>query len=129
MEEEVKKYRLYAGLVQDIPQGVKYSCIPSHHQYLLIYADTPPEQKENFILQDEAVEATLNREEKSWLTACKLEINTQAMREREKEYSSALMDYFDKVEEALKEQKRQKEQETQKDVKQQEAGDNRDTDN
>ena len=51
------------------------------------------------------------------------------MREREKEYSSALMDYFDKVEEALKEQKRQKEQETQKDVKQQEAGDNRDTHN
>ena len=49
--------------------------------------------------------------------------------EREKEYSSALMDYFDKVEEALKEQKRQKEQETQKDVKQQEADDNRDTDN
>lgn len=101
MAEEVKKYRLYAGLVQDIPQGVKYSCIPSHHQYLLIYADTPPEPKENFILQDEAVEVTLNREEKSWLTACKLEINTQVMREREKEYSSALNSFLDILEEEL----------------------------
>lgn len=129
MAEEVKKYHLYAGLVQDIPHGVKYSCIPSHHQYLLVYTDIPLAEKDGFILQDENAEMSLNREEKSWLTACKLEINTQAMREREKEYSSALMDYFDKVEEALKEQKRQKEQETQKDVKQQEAGDNRDTDN
>ena len=92
MAEEVKKYRLYAGLVQDIPQGVKYSCIPSHHQYLLIYTDTPPEPNENFILQDEAVGATPNREEKRWLLACKLEINTKAKRTREKEKSSAVMD-------------------------------------
>ena len=128
MAEEVKKYRLYAGLVQDIPQGVKYSCIPSHHQYMLVYTDIPLSEKDGFVLQGENAEMSLNREEKIWLTSCKLKINTQAMRERESEYSSALMDYFDKVEDILKE-KRQKETESESDVKQQEAGDNRDTDN
>lgn len=128
MAETVKKYRLYAGFIQDIPQGVKYSCIPSHHQYLLVYTDIPLAEKDGFILQDENAEMSLNREEKLWLAACKLDVNTKVMREREKEYSSALMDYFDKVEDILKE-KRQKETEKENDVKQQEAGDDRETDN
>lgn len=128
MAEAFKKYHLYAGLVQDIPQGVKYSCIPSHHQYLLVYTDIPLTEKDGFILQDENAEMSLNREEKLWLAACKLDVNTQVMREREKEYSSVLMDYFDKVEDILKE-KRQKETERENDVKQQEAGDDRETDN
>lgn len=105
MTETVKKYRLYAGLAQSAPKGATYSFLPSHHKYLLVYADTPPEPYDRFVEQDENKERLLNREERAWLLRCKNEINSKYLRENENNIASAMLQRLDAIEADLQEKK------------------------
>lgn len=103
-DKEVKKYKLYASYIQEVPEGIKYSFVPSNLAYILVYTDTPPVGKLPFVEIDEAT-VTLSREERGWLSQCKAVINAAAMRENEQANAETLNIFLDKVEEELKEQK------------------------
>lgn len=105
MKEEVKKYKLYAGKVQNVPENVKYSLVPSHCQYLLIYTDQEPLEKSKFVEIDET-NVKLNTQEREWLFQSKLYINAQHLKEREREYVDAFNNFFDVLEQELQKEKR-----------------------
>lgn len=101
--KEVKKYKLYASHIQGVPEGVKYSFVPSSLLYLLVYTDTPPIGRLPFTEIDET-KIGLSTEERGWLSQCKAVINAAAMRESEQVNAETLNIFLDKVEENLEEQ-------------------------
>ena len=110
-------YKLYAGEIQEVPQNAKYSLIPSHHQYLLIYSDTPPEPQEDFVCIDNfATEFTA--EEMMWLAKCKMQVNAEEVK-RNREAMEQLLDSFLDVfeQELATEAEKQKTQTTVKSTK------------
>ena len=92
----VKKFRLYAGRTLEVPKGVKYSFIPSHMQYLLLYTDTKP--GEDFV---KVPEDQLSREEHEWLLGCKYAINSAAVQQNQQSYTNYLSNFLDNVEKEL----------------------------
>lgn len=96
---ETKKYVLYVSEIQPIPDGVVYSLVPSHREYMLIYTDNGLQEKDGFVPLDE--KEVTNRQEREWLTQSKFEINVKYLREREAEYSSAMNDFLNLFEKEL----------------------------
>lgn len=92
----VKKFKLYAGRTLEVPKGVKYSFIPSHMQYLLLYTDSNP--GEDFV---KVPEDQLSREEHEWLLGCKYAANSAAIQKDQKSYTNYLNNFLNKVEKEL----------------------------
>lgn len=92
----VKKFKLYAGRTLEVPKGVKYSFIPSHMQYLLLYTDTKP--GEDFV---KVPEDQLSREEHEWLLGCKYAVNSAAIQKNQQSYTNYLNNFLDNVEKEL----------------------------
>ena len=90
--QDPQGYKLYAGEIQEVPQNAKYSLIPSHHQYLLIYSDIPPEPKEDFVCIDNLV-TEFTAEEMMWLAKCKMQVNAEEVK-RNREAMEQLLDSF-----------------------------------
>lgn len=90
--QDLQGYKLYAGEIQEVPQNAKYSLIPSHHQYLLIYSDIPPEPQENFVCIDNLV-TEFTAEEMMWLAKCKMQVNAEEVK-RNREAMEQLLDSF-----------------------------------
>lgn len=95
----VKKFKLYAGRTLEAPKGVKYSFIPSHMQYLLLYTDNNP--GENFVKVSEDL---LSREEHEWLLGCKYAVNSAAVQNNQQAYTNYLNNFLNEVEKALTEE-------------------------
>ena len=107
-------YKLYAGEIQDVPKGVKYSFVPSHLQYLLLYSNVYPKPQENFVEIDETqVELTaeeetqveLTAEETTWLMQCKMAINAAHIQSHKEEYIDAFDAWLDVFEAELKKER------------------------
>lgn len=96
----MQKYQLYAGKIQDIPAGVKYSLVPTHHQYLLIYTDIDPKELKGFVAIDDGI-MYLNAQERAWLAKSKTEINVEYLHEHE-EYLDYMNQFLDVFEQELK---------------------------
>lgn len=92
LQENSQGYKLYAGEIQEVPQNAKYSLIPSHHQYLLIYSDIPPEPQDNYVCVDNLV-SEFTAEEMMWLAKCKMQVNTEEVK-RNRETMEQLLDSF-----------------------------------
>lgn len=101
MSEE-KRYRLCASTSLNIPEGIKYSFVPSHMKYSLIYTDMSDEDLRNigYIAINEA-DVKLNAQESTWLIQCKLNINVRYMRENEAVYAEQLDKFLDVLEKEL----------------------------
>lgn len=97
-------YKLYAGEIQDVPKGVKYSFVPSHLQYLLLYSNVYPEPQENFVEIDET-QVELTAEETTWLMQCKLAINAAHIQSHKEEYIDAFDAWLDAFEAELKKER------------------------
>lgn len=104
MSDRRRAFHLYAGRLQNIPDGIDYSFIPSHHKYLLIYTDADMTGK-RFVMQDEEQVGLLNREEREWLRRCKDDINSKYLRENEEDISEALIQRLASIEDDLRMQK------------------------
>ena len=97
-------YKLYAGEIQDVPKGVKYSFVPSHLQYLLLYSNVYPEPQENFVEIDET-QVELTAEETTWLMQCKMAINAAHIQSHKEEYIDAFDAWLDVFEAELKKER------------------------
>lgn len=92
----VKKFKLYARCALEVPAGVKFSFIPSHMQYLLVYTDTKPGEGFAKVSED-----LLSREEHEWLLGCKYAVNSAAIQKDQQRYNNYLNDFLDTVEKEL----------------------------
>lgn len=102
-KRNVPKYKLYVGYVQEVPEGVKYSLVPSHLLYMLIYSDVQPEPKENFAeLDEEANFKDMSEEEKIWLMKSKMQVNVAYMNDHKEEYIDGFDAWLDAFEKELK---------------------------
>lgn len=110
MIKQGEEYALYVSEIQAIPQGYeRYSFIPPHNRYLLIYSDKPIEgAKKPFAKVDES-QITLNKEEQRWLMECKLRINAEFIKNRACEFTEAVDKFLEVFEREL--QKEQGEEE------------------
>lgn len=92
----VKKFRLYAGRNLEIPQCVKYSFIPSHMQYLLLYTDSNPGDGFAKVSED-----LLSREEHEWLLGCKYAVNSAEVQKNLQSYNNFANGILDILEKEL----------------------------
>lgn len=105
---ETTKYKLYAiytkHLAKDALKGFEYSLV-ANNRYALVFTDrelTEPYKQ----IQDGV---TLEKNERAWLTECKLKINAKAVKENESEYGEVLNEFAIALEKELKaEQKKLK---------------------
>lgn len=95
-----KQYKLYASKTTQVPSGVEFSIVPccSAGRYMLVYTDK--ELDGSFKEIDENIK--LEQEERSWVTQCKLTINSRAVKEQEETYAELLNGFCDKLAEELK---------------------------
>lgn len=97
------KYKLYAiytkHLAKDELKGFEYSLV-ANNRYALVFTDreliAPYKQ-----IQDGV---TLEKNERAWLTECKLKVNAKAIKENESEYSVLLNDFVGVLEKELAEE-------------------------
>lgn len=94
-----KQYKLYAAKTTQVPDGVEFSLVPccSAGRYMLVYTDKELDSSFKEISEN----VTLEQEERSWLTGCKLQINARAMKEQEEAYATMLEGFCDKLAEEL----------------------------
>lgn len=98
-----QKYKLYAIYTADLPnnalKGFEYSLV-ANNCYALVFTDreliAPYKQ-----IQDGV---TLEKNERAWLTECKLKVNAKAIKENESEYSVLLNDFVGVLEKELAEE-------------------------
>lgn len=104
MTEQSPKYHLYAIRTADLPQGAlkgfQYS-LQANNRYALIFTDKELAQPYKMVADG----VKLEKEEQEWLTACKSEIISRAMKENETEYATILNSFCDKLDEELKAEK------------------------
>ena len=98
---ETTKYKLYAiytkHLAKDALKGFEYSLV-ANNRYAWVFTDrelTEPYKQ----IQDGV---TLEKNERAWLTECKLKVNTNAVKENESEYSEVLNEFAIALEKELK---------------------------
>lgn len=96
-----QKYHLYAIRTAALPQGAlkgfEYSLV-ANNRYALVFTDrelTEPYKQ----IQDGV---TLEKNERAWLTECKLKVNANAVKENESEYSEVLNEFAIALEKELK---------------------------
>lgn len=100
MSEEVK-YNLYVSEVSTaIPIGVKYSLVPNHHQYRLLYTDKALTAKDGFAIIPPNTQ--LNRQERAWLFQSKVAVNAEYLKKSEQDYAAAMSAFLDVFEQELK---------------------------
>lgn len=98
--EEQKKYTLYIGKIQNVPQNVKYAFYNETYQYILIYtAEMPTEGDFKPIPED--LHGKLTDKEKSWLFAVKTTINAEYIKSNMKNLNSSVEDFIRAFEEQL----------------------------
>lgn len=90
------KFNLFAGSVQEIPSDVKYYLYRESAGYILAYA--PVESLEGFLLVSES-EVKLTKDERVWLASCKLQENTEAIKEGD--YLDLLEAFLDDLEKQI----------------------------
>lgn len=95
------KYKLYAiytkYLAKDELKGFEYSLV-ANNRYALVFTDrelTEPYKQ----IQDGVM---LEKNERAWLTECKLKVNVNAVKENESEYSEVLNEFAIALEKELK---------------------------
>ena len=98
---ETPKYKLYAiytkHLSKDELKGFKYSLV-SNNRYALVFTEkelTAPYKQ----IQDGVM---LEKNERAWLTECKLKVNANAVKENESEYGEVLNEFAIALEKELK---------------------------
>lgn len=98
---EQKPYKLYAvrtaDLTKDALKCFEYSLV-ANNRYALVFTDkklTAPYKQ----IQDGV---TLEKNERAWLTECKLKVNAKAVKENESEYSEVLNEFAIALEKELK---------------------------
>lgn len=98
---EQPKYKLYAiytkHLAKDELKGFEYFLV-ANNRYALVFTDkklTAPYKQ----IQDGV---TLEKNERAWLTECKLKVNAKAVKENESEYSEILNEFAIALEKELK---------------------------
>lgn len=96
-----QKYKLYAiytkHLTKDALKCFEYSLV-ANNRYVLVFTDrelTAPYKQ----IQDGV---TLEKNERVWLTECKLKVNAKAVKENESEYSEVLNEFAIALEKELK---------------------------
>ena len=82
------EYRLYASIIQDVPAGIKYSCIAPNSKHLLIYSDSKPQGQMPFV--EITANVKLSKEEERWLKDCKSDI---AFLKEQKEQEKAIKEF------------------------------------
>lgn len=108
---EKPKYKLYAGKLTDLHENIRFSFYARGSKYILVFSDIEPT---GFIEVTEEMQTKLKKEEREWLLKCKMTVSTEHIMENSKEYSKALMEYADTLEEMLKEEVKKQEEEANK---------------
>ena len=100
-----KTYHLYASKTIQVPDGVEFSLVPccASGRYMLVYTDKELDSSFKEIGEN----VTLEQEERSWLTGCKLQINARAMKEQEEAYASVLDGFCAELEKQLKQEQQE----------------------
>ena len=99
-----KKYRLYVGLLQNIPEYAEFSFYDSAKRRLLLLCDREPDGK--FALVPDELYRDLIPTERAWLNASCAEINRRWLAEHRAEAEDTANAFLDAFEEELKEEAR-----------------------
>lgn len=99
--EGIRKYSLYVGELQKLPDDIRFSYYNAEHKYLLLYTDKKPSG--DFIdADDKMLYDSLNPDEKIWLAACKTTLMVDYMKETAQNTSKSLSDFANILEVELK---------------------------
>lgn len=95
-----KKYQLYVGLLQDIPENVEFSFYDSAKRRLFLLSTKKPSGKFAPVPRD--LWGELTADESRWLLESCREVNRRWMKEHEKEAAQSANVLLDLFEEELK---------------------------
>ncbi len=100
----MKNYKLFVARYRKLPEDIRYSFYDSDAKELLILTENDPPS--GFIPVPDSHLSFLTKSEQTWLLACKLKLNGEALRENEKEFSEYMELFLETLEKALNELKR-----------------------
>lgn len=105
-----KKYKLYASVIQPVPQNIKFSFIAPFSRHLLVYSNFLPKGDNPFV--EIPAKVKLSKEEQLWLDSCKAELAYAEQKKDEEKYLNQFNDFLTRCNYELQIEKNKLNQET-----------------